>query len=206
MSNVESASRPLGWEYDQFATELLEGLAAFAPAYQDFLKGAVDLAGALVEDPQVDVHERMDAGVASIDHLNRLFTPAVLEAAFGSTGQPGNAEQIHQLASGIVAVFSTQLQWARDCRSAVAPDPWPPVYAALANFAHQPLRQIQTFASDFRKRSTVVLDDVRAGRPPTEDLSFTLQITIGDDDMAAFTAALKDVPSTDTRPRRFWRR
>jgi hypothetical protein len=203
-----TSSKPVGWEYLTFIQVLNEGLAGYNAAYQDFLAGKVDIAGDTVTDTTgQDVKARMEVNSYYVEKIPKLMTPENVTRAFGAAGEQGNEEAIRQLASGIVSVFGELLQWGRDVRACQVPAGWGPLYSALANYVVAPLAEIRAFAADFESRATTILADVAAGRPPSTTLSVTLKITVGDEQVRAFNAALAPLlPKSPPKKKGLFRR
>ncbi len=205
MSDEPSDNRSLtgqpGSEFTLFANEVNSGLARFDNAYRDFLAGHVDVAGSIVNDPVNDLVQRIAVSRAIIGRIDRIFIPEATARALGSPGQPGNPESARELADSIVTVFSTLLQWGRDARSAVVDPQWQTIYAALANFARQPLLQIRSFADDIAAKAEALRAELGAGRAPSTTMAITLEIAVGAGEMAALSAAIA-VAEVVARPSR----
>jgi hypothetical protein len=108
-----------------------------------------------------------------VGRLNRLFTPELVAKAFGRIDQPGDEATISQLASGVVLVFSSMLQWGRQVRSVVVEPRFQPVYLAMSNLVRQPLAQISDFVIGAERDSRVIAEDLAQGRPLQLNRVFT---------------------------------
>jgi hypothetical protein len=178
---------PAGLEFTIFSTELTNGLAHLKDDYEDFLGGRIDNGGAPVEDPVNDLVLRIAVSRAIIGRVDRILAPEGTSRAFGSPTSPGDPEEARRLARSIVTVFSTMLQWGREARSAVVDSQWRTIYGALANFARQPLQQIDAFATDIADKAESIKADMATGKTPSTKVLLSLQLAVGPGDLATLS-------------------
>jgi hypothetical protein len=79
------------------------------------------------------------------------------------------------------------LQWGREARSAVVDSQWRTIYGALANFARQPLQQIDAFATDIADKAESIKADMATGKTPSTKVLLSLQLAVGPGDLATLS-------------------
>ena len=190
-SNASDATPAPGWELVLCADHLTAGLGQLADQYDAHLKGQVDLGGNVGAQTPDDVIARANALSAWVERTTMLFTPQIVNAAFGEPNQPGNEKVIALFADSFVGIFAGILAWARNTRSVQAEPDWLPVYRALAAMADDPLRECRDFVTDFAQRAHTIADDLAAGRAPSVAMTLTLTVTISPEASDAFDKSLE---------------
>lgn len=213
MSSDFSATDPsrgqLGWELILFAKDLRRLLDLSRKDYDEFLEGGDEIGGADIADPVNDLPVRLAVNRAIVGRIDRVLNLEATTRAFGTTGGPGDAEEVRHIAEGIVSVFSALLSWARDVRRAGVDPAWRPIYRAASNLARQPLRQIDEFVTDIETKARALQDDLHAGRTPATGLNLVLKITVDSYDLAVLTdsvAAADVVPRPTPRKSKLFRK
>jgi hypothetical protein len=196
------AEQQPGWELALFGATLHDGLAAADAAYQSYLRGDRD-DGPTLSPADINTAQRMMNDVGGIvAHVATILTPDRMTAAMGEEGRSGDAAAITALATDLTGAFNELLGWARQSRALRVPQPYTRVYTAVSHMADAPMRAFHDFATTCAASSAAIAADLAAGRTPTHSLSLALQLTIDDDVMAEFHAAMDEL-SASVRPRGF---
>ena len=169
-----------GWEYLYFAAVLRRELNALEPKYHDHEIGfAAPQPGAVLDAQECLVlFSAANREVLTLmGNVERIFSPAAKENAFGPLGEPGDPERIDHLASRIIAVYEGLLDWAARIRGTPVEDNFVPAVNVLSRFVGLPILQFREFVekvvADIDRLPTMLLssDD----QPPIT-LTFELKL------------------------------
>ncbi len=142
-------------------------------------------------DPGANVRVLADQMFAVVESgVDHALAADVMERAVGKPGEPGDAAAIRALAAELTGVYATMISWGIAVRSAGVDPKWRPAYAALANYVSLPLHQFQDFSAVFSARVGSAMADIRAGKPPGEEIDLTLKLSVDPTATAEFDNAL----------------
>jgi len=166
----------------EFANTLSQELTRCSDDEQTLGDGHLVGESVTVEDPVNDLVQRMAVNRAIMGRIDRIMNPASVATIFAT----GDLAAARELASSISSVFAALLTWARDARNAVLAPEWQPIYAALANFSREPLRQISDFSIDVTTRATSMAESSTRSEP----VHLALHLSVGGGDFAALSNAV----------------
>ncbi|MGW6448619.1 toll/interleukin-1 receptor domain-containing protein [Lentzea sp. NPDC055074] len=158
--------KPRGWEYLLYATVVAQGLAGLQQKYREhFLRysprnGTVEHGNGigLIRDRNVLLGEIIKVAVDSV------FTSATQEAAFGRSGEAGDAERIVHLGELFVRTFDEILDWARTIHGTSYADGHARAAARVqARFADRQLEAMHGVANDLRQVAGTLVERLTAG-------------------------------------------
>lgn len=187
---VPPADHEAGWEYLYLASELARGLAAYEGLYGRYQSQVVEPTGAHVDDPLTHIRAMNEQIIAIVNQVDTVMTPDLLEKAVGAPGQPGDEAGIRDYTGHLAAIYGQMIDWGIRIRDADVDPQWRPVYMALSKFVSLPLHQFQDFSAVFSAGAARLVADVRAGRPPEENLELALTITIDPSAQTEFHSAM----------------
>ncbi|SFR19740.1 TIR domain-containing protein [Lentzea waywayandensis] len=158
--------KPRGWEYLLYATVVAQGLAELQQKYREhFLRysprnGTVEHGNGidLIRDRNVLLSEIIKVAVESV------FTAGTQEAAFGRSGEAGDAEQIVHLGELFVRTFDEILDWARGIHgTSYANEQARAAARVQARFADRQLEAMHGVARDLREVADTLVERLTAG-------------------------------------------
>ncbi|SMD10879.1 toll/interleukin-1 receptor domain-containing protein [Lentzea albidocapillata] len=158
--------KPRGWEYLLYATVVAQGLADLQQKYREhFLRysprnGIVEHGNGidLIRDRNVLLGEIIKVAVESV------FTAETQEAAFGRSGEPGDADRIVHLGELFVRTFAEILDWARGIHgTSYAHEPARAAARVQARFADRQLEAMHAVARDLREVADTLVERLTAG-------------------------------------------
>ncbi|MGI5505916.1 TIR domain-containing protein [Lentzea sp. CA-135723] len=187
--------KPRGWEYLLYATVVAQGLEALQQKYREhFLRysprnGTVEHGSGieLIRDRNVLLSEIIAVAVDSV------FTPATQEAAFGRSGEPGDADRIVHLGELFVRTFEEILEWARGIHGTSYADANARTAARVqARFADRQLEAMHKVARDLREVADTLVERLTAGE--VIDMTVPLVFEVEPALELEFKAALERLP------------
>ncbi|MDX8047753.1 TIR domain-containing protein [Lentzea sp. BCCO 10_0798] len=158
--------KPRGWEYLLYATVVAQGLADLQQKYREhFLRysprnGIVEHGNGidLIRDRNVLLGEIIKVAVESV------FTAGTQEAAFGRSGEAGDADRIVHLGELFVRTFDEILDWARGIHgTSYAHEPARAAARVQARFADRQLEAMHAVARDLREVADTLVERLTAG-------------------------------------------
>ncbi|RDI27519.1 toll/interleukin-1 receptor domain-containing protein [Lentzea flaviverrucosa] len=158
--------KPHGWEYLLYATVVAQGLADLQQKYREhFLRysprnGIVEHGNGidLIRDRNVLLGEIIKVAVESV------FTADTQEAAFGRSGEPGDADRIVHLGELFVRTFDEILEWARGIHgTSYAHELARAAARVQARFADRQLEAMHAVARDLREVADTLVERLTAG-------------------------------------------
>ncbi|MGW4212759.1 toll/interleukin-1 receptor domain-containing protein [Lentzea sp. NPDC004789] len=180
---VEIGPPEAGWEYRMFADLVRQGMRNLEEEKLNHEMGFADNQRTFSTDT-----ESLDYYTARTRKFDEIvnaaadvLSPQKQQWAFGPAGQAGNAEKIRLLATKFTKIYADLLGWAADLRGTTTPDRHRALYAATAQLADEPLRQIEEFVEHF----------ATAAQRGAGDLTLTI-----DYDPSQVEAELKKVQTT----------
>jgi hypothetical protein len=142
--------RPPGWEYLLFGGALYIGKDSLEGKWHDF-----------EIPPHSRFHEISDVSEASsflsremkqiiglTEALERVFSPAVQEQAFGPPGVEGDPHRIEHLANRVISTYEGILDWAAELRQFRFPEVLAPAFEMVPLMADRPLRKFRDFVDN----------------------------------------------------------
>ncbi len=187
---------PDGWEFELFGRAMREGLEAIRSRLNDYHFGIVRPTGQRLterDDIIEDMQARFDAMHLIYPNIERILEPEKTEWAFGAPGVPGDADRIRHMAASIIETYALMLDWSDALRGLAVPDEYRSVYHALSMFVEEPLRELESYVTDYETRLPDLLATMRdPDFNPHEPLvvTFTLVATLPHATVDAYTAAL----------------
>jgi TIR domain len=169
-----------GWEYLLLAEELVSGIEGFDDRRRDFELGYVRPRGrriALADIP-ANIEDRVAAALHISSNVHRILNPTTVTAAIGAPGEAGDPTMIRHLASRLVDVYASMLDWAADCRGSLVPDEAKRAYQALSEMMTEPLQQIRDFVAELDMTLRPLVEAIRSGNAPTEPTTIALTLTL----------------------------
>ena len=186
------------WPYLVFAEQLEAGLAQRSDAVAAYRRD-VPIVTAVRGTPVEEIERRMELSETIVSRLDMIFAPEAALAAFGDATHPCSEAGIRQVADQLTALYGDLVAWARTTQGLQVPPEYQLVMRALAAFVRKPIRQIEEFCADVRRRADIINDDLAANRPVRTNFSLTLALAPDDLDVAAFNGALEPLKHTKHR-------
>lgn len=139
--------QPEWWEYRLYAGVLMQGRIELEDKWRDH---DLRLPGGPRREPDPKATTDFLSGeiawmTRQVQALDRLFTPAVMEEAFGKPGEPGDSERITHTARRVIQVYESMMDWATSLRNTVVPSDYAHLLELNARMAEGPVRQIRDF-------------------------------------------------------------
>jgi hypothetical protein len=159
--------RPPAWEYLLFAAELLHARDALDDRYRDHEMHYGARTGESVTGERVPSYLTMaaDDAIRIMRAMDEVMAPDVQERAFGTPGQPGDAERITHLAKRWNGLYDEFLAWAARLRGVNVPSEYRTALELLARFADDPIRTYREFVDNFTAELDQLPAALAAGQP-----------------------------------------
>lgn len=197
-NDMTTESTNPAWPYLVFAEQLEAGLAARADAITAY-RHDVPTTTAVAGDPVDEFHRQLEVSGVIVSRLEDIFAPTAVVAAFGDATHPSHEDGIRHIADQLTALYGDLINWARATLGLEVPAEYQLIAQALAHFVRKPIRQIEEFCADVRRRADIINADLAAGRPPSTNFSLSLALAPDPLDVAALNGAM--APFTQTKHR-----
>jgi hypothetical protein len=172
--------RPEYWEFLLFAGLLRQGKRDLESKWDDhelrLPRGPhreFDLASAK------DFMDREIGWIQKHIALDRIFSQATYEQAFGRSGEPGDAAKIEGMARRLIGMYESWLDWAAALRNTSVPSVYEEVLETTACLIDDPVVSIREFidhAADDTARLPELAADATDDHPVTIKFTLTLEI------------------------------
>jgi hypothetical protein len=177
------ATKPDGWEFLLFGGVLLERMSALDDKWRDHQIG-YGAGGQILNEEQARemIGAVLGEATAIVSNIERLFSPASRDQAFGALGEPGDPGRITHLAGRMIDVYGELLNWSWRLRSATVPDQYRSLFQTAARLATLPLEQFRGFVDRAVADFDHLVFDLRriaadpGAQPPTLRLELTIEI------------------------------
>ncbi|WP_240691507.1 TIR domain-containing protein [Amycolatopsis nivea] len=175
-ATVLIGERPAGWGYLLFSYQLVSGVERLLDAYLDHRMGFAHPDEYVPVDQVPAIVQRELATVISV---TRNFAAVLSGDAHASAfAEGGDVPRIIHMASRYVAVYASFLDWSYRLRGyATESDEVHEVFAALAQFAYQPVERLRSFVYEFRDRMDPLHGQLLNGEDITIRLNLPLEIS-----------------------------
>jgi hypothetical protein len=194
-----AVERPDWWEYRLYAGALMQGRIELEGKWHDH---ELQLPRGSRREPEPDaVHSFLSREIGwmrrQVSVLDRVFDQAVLEKAFGKSGEPGDADRIAHVAHGVIQIYESMMDWAAELRNTSVPSDYEELLELMARMADGPIRQIRDFiqlAVDQIAQIPVLLERAAAEGATKESpmmITLTLHLDLDEDNQTALYAALE---------------
>ena len=193
------AEQPEWWEYRLYAGALMQGRIELEDKWHAH---ELRLPGGRRREPDA-MPEFLSRELGWMRHqvsaIDRVFDPDVLEKAFGARGVAGDAGRIRQVASGVIQIYDSMMEWAAELRNTSAPDEYDDVVEQTARMVDGPVRQIHDFVqqvADQIARIPVLIEEAESEGATEENpmtLTLTLSLSIDDGVQEQLQAALRQI-------------
>lgn len=172
--------REPGWEYLLLIDELQAGLAGYDAQWIDHTMRVASPGGSRIDlvDVPNDISTRARVAGKIVSNITGLFGDNGIVAALGAPGEPGDPGLIRHVAAGVVDIYASLLRWTADSRGALAPTEVEEAYMALSELVDAPLRQIRDWVGELDSSIRPVVDAIRSGNPPAEQVRLVLTLTL----------------------------
>jgi hypothetical protein len=186
------------WPYLVFAEQLEAGLAAHADAVAAYQRGE-PIVTACPGDTMTELRRRLELSGDIVDRLEVIFAPSAVVAAFGDATHPCHEAGIRQVADELTTLYDDLITLSRTTMGLTVQPQYTVVARALANFVRKPIRQIEEFCADVRRRADIINADLAAKRPVSTNFSLVLSLAMDDLDVAAYNGAMDPFRPTKHR-------
>ncbi|RAS60203.1 TIR domain-containing protein [Lentzea atacamensis] len=138
-----------GWEYQLFSDTVTMNLRKLKDKQLSHEMGFASDVRTLTTDTEALDYYKMRTGAFDkiINGIEDLLSPGKQQWAFGPAGRPGDSDRIRHLAAQFAKSYESLLDWAADLRGSTTPARFSGLYAATAQLADQPLKQIEEFVA-----------------------------------------------------------
>lgn len=189
------ASRPPLWEYLLFGNVLYASRDACEDGWRDFqLNYTLKVGQAIAPEriPQT-FSERFSHAAAITGNLERVLAPSALERAFGRPGESGDSTLIQHMATRLIDIYASLLNWAEETRALRVPD-WAERLKELSiDFVRQPIERTHDFVDEFTLKLEEALAKVAAGEDEQIVVTIELTFEVDDDVVRRFDRELRRV-------------
>lgn len=138
-----------GWEYQLFSDTVAMNLRKLKDKQLSHEMGFATEVRALGTDTEVLDYYKMRTGAFDkiLNGIADLLSPGKQQWAFGPGGRAGDSDRIRHLANQFTKSYENLLDWSADLRGTATPARFSALYAATAQLADQPLKEIEEFVA-----------------------------------------------------------
>ncbi|HEX7308630.1 toll/interleukin-1 receptor domain-containing protein [Lentzea sp.] len=138
---------PAGWEYQLFSDTAAMHLRKLKDKQLSHEMQFAPDVRILATDTEAHDYYLMRTGVFDniINGVADLLSAGKQQWAFGPAGRAGDRDRIKHLAGQFAKSYESLLDWAADLRGSSTPARYTALYAATAQLADQPLKQVEEF-------------------------------------------------------------
>lgn len=179
------ARRPPAWEYLLFAGVLLQGKTALETRWLDYHLGYVQPRGPYQSDSEVmlSLQSAMSDAQRYAANALKMLTPEAQTSAFGPPGTPGDAGRIEHLATRLVSVYESLIDWVDQIRGTRTSDKFAQACQLSGDLMSDSIAEFRRFIDDTVAQFDGIPEQL--AKSPRTPIRLTLQLHLTVDPKAA---------------------
>jgi len=188
--------RPPGWEWMAFGAHLWIGMAGQRSKYREHRRRHAVRSEAERFDSHASLSHLADEigrGALLVEPIVDMLSEERQERAFGPPGEPGNPDEIRDLAHEVVSLYVAVMDWCARLRGTRVPIRHRRAYRAAARLMDGSVEQLRHFVASLAMELDQVPNHASTGASPPLTIVLTVALSVRPEDQARLDRTLSRI-------------